>query len=247
MEGTEQLAEQNRKHHIDPQAARKFAAALLVSHGVKAEQASLIADCLVAADLRGIDTHGVQRLPSYIARIRQGVLAEGVTPSVKEVTPVVAHVDAHNGFGFPAAAAGIDFAISAAKTYGIGMASVTHSNHFGMSAWIVQRAIDANMMSLVFTNSSPALPAFGGREKLLGVSPIACGAPGKDGKHFILDMAPYVPPLCLCSIALVRKWQRSLMGAALQKRSCSRQSVQSFETRREDSHRLGSRQAWQNH
>ena len=59
-----------------------------------------------------------------------------------------------------------------------------------MSAWLVQQALDADMMSLVFTNSSPALPAFGGRSKLLGVSPIACGAPGSP--DFILDMAPSV-------------------------------------------------------
>lgn len=70
------------------------------------------------------------------------------------------------------------------------MVSVKHSNHFGMSAWLVQQALDANMMSLVFTNSSPALPAWGGRSQLLGVSPIACGAPGEPA--FILDMAPSV-------------------------------------------------------
>lgn len=71
------------------------------------------------------------------------------------------------------------------------MASVKHSNHFGMSAWIVQKALDADMMSLVFTNSSPALPAWGGKSKLLGVSPLACGAPGIDNS-FILDMAPSI-------------------------------------------------------
>lgn len=71
------------------------------------------------------------------------------------------------------------------------MTSIKHSNHFGMSAWIVQKALDAGMMSLVFTNSSPALPAWGGKSKLLGVSPLACGAPGKDNS-FILDMAPSI-------------------------------------------------------
>lgn len=83
-------------------------------------------------------------------------------------------------------------AISMAQQFGIGMVSVRHSNHFGMSAWIVRQAVEANMMSLVFTNSSPALPVWGGREKLLGVSPIACGAPAGSGKPFILDMAPSV-------------------------------------------------------
>lgn len=85
----------------------------------------------------------------------------------------------------------MDRAIEMAKEFGMGLVSVKHSNHFGMSAWIVQQALEAGMMSMVFTNSSPALPAWGSREKLLGVSPIACGAPSKDpSRPFILDMAP---------------------------------------------------------
>jgi LDH2 family malate/lactate/ureidoglycolate dehydrogenase len=102
-------------------------------------------------------------------------------------------VDGNNGFGFPAAHLAMETAISMAQTFGIGMVSVKHSNHFGMSAWIVRQAIDAGMMSLVFTNSSPALPVWGGRSQLMGVSPIACGAPGGDNSiPFILDMAPSV-------------------------------------------------------
>ena len=84
-------------------------------------------------------------------------------------------------------------AISMAQTFGIGLVSVKHSNHFGMSAWIVRQALDAGMMSLVFTNSSPALPVWGGKSPLMGVSPIACGAPGGEASRpFILDMAPSV-------------------------------------------------------
>ena len=84
-------------------------------------------------------------------------------------------------------------ACTAAATYGIGMASIKHSNHFGMSAWLVQQALAAGMMSLVFTNSSPALPVWGGKEKLMGVSPLACGAPsGPNSPDYILDMAPSV-------------------------------------------------------
>lgn len=101
-------------------------------------------------------------------------------------------VDGHNGFGFLAAYKGMACAIQMAKEFGIGMVSVKHSNHFGMSAWLVQQALDDGMMSLVFTNSSPALPVWGGKSKLMGVSPIACGAPGGKQPPFILDMAPSV-------------------------------------------------------
>jgi LDH2 family malate/lactate/ureidoglycolate dehydrogenase len=176
---------------VNAQEARKFVEDVLVGNGVPHKNATIIARCLVAADLRGVDTHGMHRIPSYMERIRQQVLNPTAEPQVKQITPVVAHVDGHNGFGFLAAHAGMAAAIESAKVYGIGMASVAHSNHFGMSAWVVQQALYADMMSLVFTNSSPALPAWGGRSKLMGVSPIACGAPGKQ-KPFILDMAPSI-------------------------------------------------------
>lgn len=180
-----------QKHYVEAKDAIAFVESILVGNGTTPANAAIVARCLVAADLRGVDTHGMNRIPSYMERIRQGVLDGVATPKLTQITPVVSQVDAQNGFGFLAADAGMAAAIEAAKIYGIGMTSIKHSNHFGMSAWIVQKAIDADMMSLVFTNSSPALPPWGGREKLIGVSPLACGAPGKE-HPFILDMAPSV-------------------------------------------------------
>lgn len=188
---TEQVENPDRCY-VSASDARSFTRAVLEGNGVSAEHASIIADCLVAADLRGVDSHGINRLPSYLSRIRQGVLDPKAQPTLHEVTPVVARVDAHNSFGFVAAHVGMQKAIGAAELYGIGMVSVKHSNHFGMSAWLVQQALDAGMMSLVFTNSSPALPVWGGKSKLMGVSPLACGAPAGKSPPFILDMAPSV-------------------------------------------------------
>jgi LDH2 family malate/lactate/ureidoglycolate dehydrogenase len=179
-------------HYIKSADLDKFAQDLLVGNGVSQEHSSIIATCLVQADLRGVDTHGTNRLPSYIKRIQQGVLNPRAIPLLTQTTPVVAHIDGNNAFGFLSAHMGMAAAIQAAQTYGIGMTSVSHSNHFGMSAWLVQQAIDANMMALVFTNSSSALPAWGSREKLLGTSPIACGAPAGKERAFILDMAPSI-------------------------------------------------------
>ena len=182
----------SNKFYVQPSDAEIYVKGVLEGNGVPAHNAAIVAKCLVAADLRGVDTHGVNRIPSYMARIRQGVLDAKAQPTLQELTPVVAQVDAHNAFGFVAAHMGMSKAIDMATTYGIGMVSVKHSNHFGMSAWVVQQAIDSGMMSLVFTNSSPALPVWGGKEKLMGVSPIACGAPGGKERPFILDMAPSV-------------------------------------------------------
>lgn len=190
MASTETTSE--TRIHIAASEARRLVQEILKGNGVTPENAEIVARCLVAADLRGVDTHGMNRIPSYMERIRQGVLDATAQPSLSQITPVVAQVDGNNGFGFLAAHAGMAAAIESARVYGIGMASVKHSNHFGMAAWVVQQALDADMMSLVFTNSSPALPAFGGKSKLMGVSPLACGAPGKDSSNFILDMAPSV-------------------------------------------------------
>ncbi|GAB7360405.1 hypothetical protein MBLNU230_g8362t1 [Neophaeotheca triangularis] len=180
------------KYLVKKEDAQAFVEVVLQSNGVPAENATIVARCLVSADLRGVDTHGINRIPSYVERIRQGVLDAKAQPTLTQITPAVAQVDAHNAFGFVAARMGMSSAIDMAKIYGIGFCSVKHSNHFGMSAWVVQQAIDAGMMSLVFTNSSPALPVWGGMSKLMGVSPIACGAPAGKEKPFILDMAPSV-------------------------------------------------------
>ncbi|TIA47730.1 Malate/L-lactate dehydrogenase [Aureobasidium pullulans] len=181
----------SRMAKIPSAEAHAYVKSILEVNGVSPEHASIVADCLVAADLRGVDTHGVNRIPSYVARIRQGVLDPKAEPELKEITPVVAQVDGKNGFGFVSAKLAMAKAIDMAKVFGIGMVSVKHSNHFGMSAWVVQQALDAGLMSLVFTNSSPALPVWGGKSKLMGVSPIACGAPGNE-HPFILDMAPSI-------------------------------------------------------
>ncbi|KAI8721351.1 hypothetical protein NCS52_00582400 [Fusarium sp. LHS14.1] len=188
-----QPPEESVKIHVAASEARRLVQDILKGNGVPEENAAIVARCLVAADLRGVDTHGMNRIPSYMERIRQGVLNASAQPVINQVTPAVAQVDGKNGFGFVAAHKGMAAAIESARVFGIGMASIKHSNHFGMSAWVVQQALDADMMSLVFTNSSPALPAWGGKSKLMGVSPIACGAPGKGPmENFILDMAPSV-------------------------------------------------------
>ncbi|KAE8375382.1 Malate/L-lactate dehydrogenase [Aspergillus bertholletiae] len=183
---------QQEKKHITAQEAEAFTTKILIGNGVPNDNAQIISKCLVQADLRGVDTHGINRIPSYMERIRQGVLDATAQPELNQITPVVAQVDGRNGFGFVAAQLGMARAIEMAREYGIGFVSVKHSNHFGMSAWVVQQALDAGMMSLVFTNSSPALPVWGGREKLMGVSPLACGAPAGKEKPFILDMAPSI-------------------------------------------------------
>ncbi len=173
-------------------AADAFARALLAAHGVPAEDAAIVAGCLVRADLRGVDTHGLVRLPGYLDRVRRGLVDPRPALFPERVTPVAAALDGHNGFGFVVATRAMAEAIAMARDYGIGIVSVRRSTHFGMAACYVLQALEAGMVSLVFTNASRAMPPWGGREPLLGTSPLAAGAPGGELAPFVLDMSPAV-------------------------------------------------------
>lgn len=132
------------------------------------------------------------RLPQYLERVTSGLVKAKPNITVTEKTPVAAHVDGNNGFGFIVATKGMEEAVRRAQTYGIGIVTADHSNHFGMAATYVLQALDAGMISLVFTNSAKQMPPFGGKETLLGISPFAAGAPSKDEVPYVLDMAPSV-------------------------------------------------------
>lgn len=175
---------------IQSLALASFLKNVLAAHKVKPTDAEVIVNAMVAADLTGHDTHGSQRLPSYLAPIRAGVMSATAQPIVTYPAPAVARVAGQNAFGHLVAAAAIDAASELACTYGIGMAGCLRSNHFGTSAWVVERAVEKGFGALVFTNSSPAMPAWGSKEKTLGVSPLACEIPGTP--PFVLDMAPSV-------------------------------------------------------
>ncbi|KAK1827338.1 Malate/L-lactate dehydrogenase [Podospora conica] len=177
---------------IRHQDAELFTTTLLLAAGVPRPAAAITASALVEADLRGVESHGINRLPSYLARIRAGVLDPAAEPTLTQITPAVAQIDAHNTLAFPPCALAIDTAVALASTSGIALVSVKNSNHFGMAAWLVRRALSSGpYLVQIFTNASPALAPWGGRAPLLGVNPIAVGAPGRP-RPFILDMAPSV-------------------------------------------------------
>ena len=177
---------------VEHDEADAFARALLAAHGVPKKDAATVAACLVRADLRGVDTHGLTRLPGYLERLRRGLINPRPKLFPKRVAPAAAALDGQNGFGFVIGTRAMAEAISLARKSGIGVASARRSTHFGMAASYVLQALDAGFVSFVFTNASRAMPPWGGREALLGTSPLAAGAPGGKLAPFVLDMSPAV-------------------------------------------------------
>lgn len=173
--------------HADALSA--YATAMFQSAGTSRDDAALIAGDLVKANLRGVDSHGVSRVPMYLDRMRRGLVNPRPEVRVTRVAGAVAHVDGDNGMGFIPSHIAMNTACDIAGEMGIGLVGVHRSTHFGMGACYALRAIERGFISLIFTNSSPAIAMWGGRTRFLGASPIAAGIPG--GKHppYVMDMA----------------------------------------------------------
>ncbi|MCA0271890.1 MAG: Ldh family oxidoreductase [Proteobacteria bacterium] len=172
-----------------PEALTDYATAMFLSAGMSREDATLIAGDLVKANLRGVDSHGISRIPMYLERLRRGLVNPRPDVKVARVAGAVASVDGDNGMGFIPSHIAMNTACDIAGEMGIGLAGVHRSTHFGMGACYALRAIERGYISLIFTNSSPAIAMWGGRTSFLGASPIAAGIPG--GKHppYVMDMA----------------------------------------------------------
>jgi LDH2 family malate/lactate/ureidoglycolate dehydrogenase len=178
--------------YVTADAADAFARRVLIANGVPETDAATVAACLLSADLRGVDTHGLCRLPIYLDRLRRGLINPRPALAPRRVTPVAASLDGENGFGFVVGRRAMAEAISMAREFGIGVVAARRSTHFGMAASYVLQALDAGMISLVFSNASPAMPPWGARTALLGTNPFAAGAPAGAEPPFLLDMSPAV-------------------------------------------------------
>lgn len=177
---------------VPPSRANAFATSILICAGISPAHASIIAHALTLADTRGIDTHGLNRLPGYLARIRSGALNPSPDLRFVSKSPVCAHLDAQNTFGFLAAHFAVGKAIAMADIYGVGIVGVKNSGHYGMAATYLLQAIEKGLGAMAFTNASRAMPAWGSKEALLGTSPFAVGLPGGSKGNFVLDMSPSV-------------------------------------------------------
>jgi len=167
----------------------EFAKNALIRVGVPEKDAKVVAEMLVLANLRGIDSHGVVRLHSYIERILRGLINPRATPRVIREYGAVALIDGDNGLGPVAAMYAVNIAIEKAKAYGVGIAGVRNANHFGMAAYYGMKIAEKRMIGIVLSNAPPAMAPWGGRVARLGTNPICIAFPYKNGEPIVLDMA----------------------------------------------------------
>lgn len=163
---------------------------------VPAEDATLAADVLLSADMRGVDSHGLIRLSSYYGSRLRKDLIDPLSPMqvIKETATTLA-VDAGNGLGHPVSVRTMQCCIEKARKYGVALATVRNSNHFGIAGYYAMLALPEDMIGICFTNTSPLVAPTHARKAVLGTNPIAVAVPAASSRPFVLDMATSIVPI----------------------------------------------------
>jgi ureidoglycolate dehydrogenase (NAD+) len=165
-----------------------FAAACLEKLGLERADARLVAETLVAANLRGVDSHGVVRLPHYATRLRNGTVKARPSITVRNTGPSAAVVEGDAGMGQLVASRAMQEAISLAKKSGVGAVVARNSSHCGACAWFVEMAVREGMIGIALTHTDSIMVPPGMKRIFLGSNPIAFGAPGAQ-EPIIIDMS----------------------------------------------------------
>jgi len=173
----------------------RFVATVLERVGIAPEDAAIVADVLVAADLRGIESHGVGRLESYyVSRLRGGLMEPHPTVVTVRETPTSILVDAGNGLGHPVAKRTMEAVLAKAGQTGAAFGAVRNSNHYGIAGYYAMLALDRDMIGIASTNTVRyGAPTFG-RDILLGTNPLAFAIPAQNEPAFVLDFATTTVP-----------------------------------------------------
>lgn len=166
-----------------------FTEQVFIKCGMNEQDAKQAADVLIAADLRGIDSHGVARLSGYVRLYEANRANMNAQHKIIYETPSTATIDADQGLGLVVAPKAMDIAIEKAKNVGTGWVAIQNSNHFGIAAYHAMKALPNNMIGIAMTNASPLVAPTYSKQRMLGTNPICYAFPA--GKHLpiVIDMA----------------------------------------------------------
>jgi L-2-hydroxycarboxylate dehydrogenase (NAD+) len=168
---------------------REFSTLVLSAAGAPPDDAALAADVLLAADLRGIDSHGVARLRGYHDVLRSGRVNATPEPRIVRETLTTATLDADNGLGLVVAPRANQIAMEKALDAGSGWVAVRNSNHFGIAGYYVMQAVERDLVGWAMTNSGALVAPLFGRTRMLGTNPLAIGFPGDEEPPIVIDFA----------------------------------------------------------
>ena len=161
----------------------------LQKHQTSTENAKEVADALICAEIDGQSGHGLSRVPSYIQQLSSGKVDGNAKPAIVGSNGAVIRIDAKNGFAYPALSLAIKELTSYCKKYGIAVASISHSHHFGQAGRHVESLAESGLIGLMFGNTPKAIPPWGGSKALYGTNPIAFSSPRSKAPPLVIDLS----------------------------------------------------------
>jgi LDH2 family malate/lactate/ureidoglycolate dehydrogenase len=173
-------------------ALGRFAEACFRAVGMPEADARLVADNLLQAELRGIDSHGLTRIPIYTERIRRGVVNPRPDLRFERRQGAIAALDGDNGSGAVVGWHANREAVRLAKAHGVGCVVARRSNHYGICSWYTMAAAAQGCIGVSATNASPSMAVWGGREPAIGTNPLSLAVPAERHPPIVLDMASSV-------------------------------------------------------
>ncbi|MGM7650458.1 Ldh family oxidoreductase [Serratia marcescens] len=174
---------------VHAEALKAFGKRVFQAFGVPENDALMLSDSLVMAELWGHSSHGMLRLPWYVNRLRQGAMSpEDVSITVTDAGSLVV-IDANHSMGQVMAMKAIGMGMARAKQHGISAVAVRNSNHFGTAAYFTRQVAESGFISLFVTNASPAMAPWGGSQKLIGTNPWSIAAPAGKRGVVVMDIA----------------------------------------------------------
>lgn len=177
---------------VMPDRLKEIATHILRGLGASAEEAALVSESLVRADMRGIETHGVHFLTLLASRVESRMIQIPTNLQILRDDAATALIDGGNGLGQVAAHRAMEICIQKARQFGAGMSLVRNTNHIGILAFYTSMAAEEGMVGMVMSNSAPSMPPWGGTEPFLGTNPLSIAIPGTSEGPVILDMSSSV-------------------------------------------------------
>ena len=178
---------------ISVSSVKEVVQGCLHASGVSDESIDVIVDTMLYADRRGLNSHGIGRLPLYVKKIAAGHLNPKNETEIVMSHDAVAIIDGHNGFGQIAADKALREGIAKAERYGVSAVGVRKSNNFGTAGYFGRCAAEQGLAAMIFANAAPAIAPSGGNKAMFGTNPICFAFPGGKGNApIILDMATSV-------------------------------------------------------
>lgn len=166
----------------------------LVLAGLREEHARTTAEAICSASLRGTDSHGIRLLPHYLHVLTSGRISPNAVFQFQQTSASCGVLNAQHGMGHAAVAEGMKRALALAEEAGVGLVSVTNSNHCGAMAYYGLMAPPAGMIGLAFTNATAKVKVFGAAQPFFGINPVCLTAPMADEAPFCYDASPTIMP-----------------------------------------------------